>query len=506
VPLVTIMEEGFNEFSLDFLVELDPTNPGADLYPIDIELTVTLTGNLILDIWSSDDTHETDGDDIPFIPEVGFINPPDYTDNTPFHILPGIVPGNLGATVANGLAGIHIAIPDTWVITWDGFHTFDEHFDPYAGTPAPFTGSSGTGGFDGGSAAFLVTTLGPFSGALSHWQTALAASATYTDEQAADIIDDIANNTTIVVGDFADPILGTASGNTAGATITIDPDAGGFEWFVDSSPFNDAEYDGGGPPPADLTASSGDAFNKVDMLSFFAHEIGHILGFGHATTGVMQDTLPRGERHLPVADDVDPGPPPTGAPAGDDVAALMVEVADDAYAAGDAAPLPAIIAFESGGRTIQGTATLQIGDSAGVSAPAYEETETAARYALDTVGFGPVSDLPADEGAPARSAFRMEASDGYQSPGFDFDFGAGAGVAGSGIDWRAWAAAEWGGQLATFVATLPYAESSNFSDFLLRLNGSEAPAQGGTDASYDALGNSLLRGGKATKRASGWHI
>ena len=233
VPLLTVMEEGFNEFSLELLVELDPTNPGADLYPVDIELNATLTGNLILDVWSSANTDFTDDDDIPFIPEVGFVNPPDYTDNTPFHILPGIVPGDLGETVVNGLKGLHVV--HDWVITWDGFHTFGEHFDPFAGTPAPFTGSSGDGGFDAGDAGFLITTLGPFSGALSRWQAALAASTTYTDEEAADLIDDLANNTTIVVGSFAGTKIGEASGDSSSAMITIDPDAGGFEWFVDTS-------------------------------------------------------------------------------------------------------------------------------------------------------------------------------------------------------------------------------------------------------------------------------
>lgn len=324
VPLLTVMEEGFNEFSLDLVVELDPTNPGADLYPIDIELTATLTGNLILDLWSSANTVFTDGDAIPFIPEVGFENPPDYTNNTPFHILPGILPFPSG-TIANGLAGIHVL--HDWVVTFDGWHTFNEHFDPFAGTPAPFTGSTGDGGFDAGDEGFIITTLGPFSGALSRWQAALAASGAYTDEQAADLIDDVANNTDIVVGPFDGAKIGEAIGNSTSATITIDPDAGGFDWFVDTSPFGDTEYDGGGPPPADLTASGGAALGKVDMLSFFTHEIGHILGFGHATTGVMQSTLPRSERHLPVADDVDPGAPPTPAAAGDDVASLEVEMA-----------------------------------------------------------------------------------------------------------------------------------------------------------------------------------
>ena len=313
-PVVSIMTEGFREFSMDFLVELDPTNPGADLWPIDLEFHINTTniGNLTFDFWSSEHTEFTDDDDIPFIPEVGFINPPDYTDNTPFHILPGLFEDFLG----NGLAGIHTH--HAWVITFDGWHTFNEHFDPFAGTPAPFTGSSGGGGGPSvDDTTFLIDTIGPFAGALDRWNSAGVAEST---------LQDVADNTTIAIGDFAGTILGDASGNSGGATIQIDPDAGGFDWFVDATPFADEEFTLGGPPPADLIADGGSpADGNVDMLTFFEHEIGHILfGTDHATLGLMQDTLPRGVRRLPTADDATPGAPPPVAPAGDDIAALRV--------------------------------------------------------------------------------------------------------------------------------------------------------------------------------------
>jgi hypothetical protein len=334
VPLITVETEGFREFSLDLLVELDPTNPGADLYPIDLELTSTLTGNLNFDVWSSADIHFTDNDDIPFIPEVGFVNPPDYTNNSPFHIMPGLLPFPDG-TIANGLKGIHIAIPDTWVITFDGWHTFNEHFDPFAGTPAPFTGSSGDGGFDGGDLAFEVSTLGAFNGALARWQDALVASGMDPDD-AANLINDVAANTDIHVGHFTGTKIGDSSGDSTGATINIDPDAGGFEWFNDPTPFDDAEFGSGGPAPADLTATAAAAQGKVDMVTFFLHEIGHILGFDHATIGVMIATLPRGVRRLPVGDDATADPPGDPAPAGDDVAALHVDDSDDSLLTDDA--------------------------------------------------------------------------------------------------------------------------------------------------------------------------
>ena len=59
------------------------------------------------------------------------------------------------------------------------------------------------------------------------------------------------------------------------------------------------------------------------MVTFFEHEIGHIIGFGHATTGVMQANLPVGRRRFPVDDDVIPGAPPTPAPADDDTSSAL---------------------------------------------------------------------------------------------------------------------------------------------------------------------------------------
>jgi len=316
VPFINIMTEGFEEFSMDFIVELDPTNPGADLYPIDLEFNVNTSkiGNLVFDIWSKANTDFTDDDDIPFIPEVGFVNPPDYTDNTPFHILPGLFEDFVG----NGLKGIHVV--HDWVVTFDGWHAFNEHFDPFAGVPAPFPGNSGNGGFNAGDFQFLIEAVGPFNGALQRWQDVLASSGQFTEGEAADLMSDVANNTEIQVASFGGAKIGQASGNSAGATIQIDPDAGGFNWFIDTTPFDNAEF--GGTAPNLVATGGGLADGKVDMLTFFMHEIGHILGLGHADAGVMQANLPRSVRRLPVNADVIPGAPPNPAPAGDDVASL----------------------------------------------------------------------------------------------------------------------------------------------------------------------------------------
>jgi hypothetical protein len=327
VPFISVQSEGFQAFYMDFLVELDPTNLEADIFPIDLEFNVETSnvGNLVFDVWTQESVHFTDDDDIPFIPEVGFTNPADYIDNTPIHILPGLLPFPSG-TIANAIKGLRVAIPDTWVFTFDGWHAFGDHFDPFDGVPDPFDGSSDTGtGIDPGDVGFLVETVGPFNGALDRWHTALVATGNFTEEQASDLLADVAANTDIEVETFGGNKIGDATGDSSDATIRIDPDGGGFPWFVDLTPFENSEFDGGGIAPA-----ASPAFGKVDMLTFFQHEIGHILGYTHTETGIMRINLPTGRRRIVDADDADPGAPPDRADPGDDTSsALGVLVEED---------------------------------------------------------------------------------------------------------------------------------------------------------------------------------
>jgi hypothetical protein len=82
---------------------------------------------------------------------------------------------------------------------------------------------------------------------------------------------------------------GATLGRALGSTITLDINAAGHGWFVDATPRDDSEF------------SPHSAFrnlHSMDLLTAVMHEIGHVLGYDHTESGVMQDTLPVGVRRL----------------------------------------------------------------------------------------------------------------------------------------------------------------------------------------------------------------
>lgn len=80
--------------------------------------------------------------------------------------------------------------------------------------------------------------------------------------------------------------LGTASGNT----IYLDDNAAGHGWFVDPTPGDDSEF---------TTPGNQGEQRRMDLLTVLTHEFGHLLGYEHSTSGVMQDTLATGTRRMP---------------------------------------------------------------------------------------------------------------------------------------------------------------------------------------------------------------
>jgi hypothetical protein len=61
-------------------------------------------------------------------------------------------------------------------------------------------------------------------------------------------------------------------------------------WFVDPTPWDDSEFS---------TPGNQGEQNRMDLLTALMHEMGHVLGYEHEATGVMQDTLAAGVRESP---------------------------------------------------------------------------------------------------------------------------------------------------------------------------------------------------------------
>ncbi len=87
---------------------------------------------------------------------------------------------------------------------------------------------------------------------------------------------------------------GSTLGEANHGAIWLDDNAAGWGWFVDRTPRNDSEFAKKG--------NQGEQ-HRMDLLTVLEHEVGHLLGRGHETDGVMQATLTAGTRRTvePVA-------------------------------------------------------------------------------------------------------------------------------------------------------------------------------------------------------------
>jgi len=105
---------------------------------------------------------------------------------------------------------------------------------------------------------------------------------------------------------------GTDLGQAAGQTVTIDVDAAGQGWFIDSTPGDNAEFSTQVGTDQLRAQQGSEAAGGVDLLSTVIHEFGHVLGVGHLDStqpaDVMSESLLPGIRRLPdAADLVDSG-------------------------------------------------------------------------------------------------------------------------------------------------------------------------------------------------------
>jgi hypothetical protein len=108
---------------------------------------------------------------------------------------------------------------------------------------------------------------------------------------------------------------GAELGHEEGGTITLDADAAGYGWFVDTTPYDSGEFALRTDDDV-LTATEGSAaFGAMDLLTAVSHEIGHALGFTHDDgLAVMHDELGTGVRYELDAGSAAARPAPAAAP------------------------------------------------------------------------------------------------------------------------------------------------------------------------------------------------
>jgi VCBS repeat-containing protein len=104
---------------------------------------------------------------------------------------------------------------------------------------------------------------------------------------------------------FAD-LSGGAVGQAVGNTITLDTNASGYNWFIDTTPSQNEEFLPTSNPNEWVAKAGSAAAGKMDMLSVLLHEYGHALGINHSAdpNDYMGTTLTAGVRRLPSAEEM----------------------------------------------------------------------------------------------------------------------------------------------------------------------------------------------------------
>jgi hypothetical protein len=146
--------------------------------------------------------------------------------------------------------------------------------------PAPTTPASASAGDDG--VLSQAELAGLVDAAIQRWIDAGASAGQVAAMRAVDV--GIVDMSGIYVG------------SARPGTISVDSDAGGFGWFVDSTPNEDSEFEGSGTK---LTADLGGAAEgKVDLLTVLMHELGHQIGLADDYNANSDDDLMYGYAHV----------------------------------------------------------------------------------------------------------------------------------------------------------------------------------------------------------------
>jgi hypothetical protein len=113
-------------------------------------------------------------------------------------------------------------------------------------------------------------------------------------------------------------------GATTNGAITLSPNAGGWGWFIDPTPYNDSAFPN---VTADgLAAPAGSpASDEMDLLTVEMHELAHVLGYGDTSSGLMSEYLTPGTRLAS----------PVGGTSGEDMGAIALGEAPGQSASGN---------------------------------------------------------------------------------------------------------------------------------------------------------------------------
>jgi hypothetical protein len=143
----------------------------------------------------------------------------------------------------------------------------------------------------GGGSTLTTASLDPIvQEAIKRWDEALHLTQTQMD---------LLKQVNFQIADLS----GLTLGLTSGSMITLDSEAAGYGWFIDSTPSTDTEFRRH-QGKTDLFAKPGSiAAEDMDLLSVVTHELGHVLGYDHlidsSEVSIMDTTLDAGERLLP---------------------------------------------------------------------------------------------------------------------------------------------------------------------------------------------------------------